>query len=91
MGLDSSTGQRRTRLKRLSRSAVFGCSDIGFIVGPMIPCFVRGVSANAKLGPQPVFVNGNHIAAKRRKRPKVLTAENAENAKKNSRATDGHR
>jgi hypothetical protein len=47
----------------------------------MIPCFVRGVSANAKLGPQPVFVNGNHMAAKRRKRPKVLTAENAENAK----------
>jgi hypothetical protein len=30
------------------------------------PCFARDVSANAKLGPQPVFVNGNHMAAKRR-------------------------
>jgi len=27
------------------------------------PCFARSMSANAKLGPQPVFVNGNHMAA----------------------------
>ena len=83
MGLDSSTGQRWTRLKRLSRSAVFGCSDIGFIVGPMIPCFVRGVSANAKLGPQPVFVNGNHMAAeifRRRWKIEDRTADDADDA-----------
>ena len=35
-GLDCSTGQYLARLKALSRSAIFDCSDIGFTVGPMI-------------------------------------------------------
>jgi len=34
------------------------------------PCFAHSVSANAKLDSQPVLVNGNHMAAKRRKRRK---------------------
>jgi len=33
------------------------------------PCFARGVSANAKLGPQPVFVNGNRRRGLNRRMP----------------------
>ena len=54
----------------------------------MIPCFARGVSANAKLGPQPVFVNGNRRRGggekpniESRVRSSVFNRQDAKNAK----------